>query len=105
MEQGGLAPWPEVVKEYMRYAMSVENRWGNTKFLLSQLVPGKDHRFQSVQRSRSYSQILEILGISDVDMVENAKQLDHILNFWLEQNDKLLREQSRHDQYIVRDMV
>lgn len=78
-EQGGLAPWPEVVKEYLKYALSVENKWGNTKFLLSQLMPGKDPKYQQIQRARSYLQTLEILSIDDAEMTEQAKALDHLL--------------------------
>src|SRR5690606_3508969 len=38
---GGVAPWLEVVDEYVRLAMEVENKFGNTKFLLANMVPGK----------------------------------------------------------------
>ncbi|KAL2414831.1 tRNA-dihydrouridine(20) synthase [NAD(P)+] [Exophiala dermatitidis] len=79
-DQGGLAPWQEVVREYLQLAMSVENKFGNTKFLLSQLIPGKNPVYQPVQMSRSYSGVLEILEISDQDMVEKAKEIDAILN-------------------------
>lgn len=78
-EQGGVAPWPEVVKEYLQLAMSVENKWGNTKFLLSQLMPGKNPAYQPVQMSRSYREALSILQISDEVMVQKAKEIDHVL--------------------------
>ncbi|EXJ88262.1 tRNA-dihydrouridine synthase 2 [Capronia coronata CBS 617.96] len=79
-EQGGVAPWHEVVEEYLRLAMSVENKFGNTKFLLSQLMPGKNPGYQPVQMSRSYSEVVSILQISDAEMVEKAKEVDHLLN-------------------------
>lgn len=78
-EQGGMAPWPEVVKEYLKLAMSVENRYRNTKFLLSQLMPGKAKIYQPIQMSKSYSEALAILEISDPEMLETAKQVDHVL--------------------------
>ncbi|EXJ87066.1 tRNA-dihydrouridine synthase 2 [Capronia epimyces CBS 606.96] len=79
-DQGGVASWREVVKEYLQLAISVENKWSNTKFLLSQLMPGKNPAYQPVQMSRSYSQALSILEISDGEMVEKAKEVDHILS-------------------------
>ncbi|KIX02893.1 uncharacterized protein Z518_08836 [Rhinocladiella mackenziei CBS 650.93] len=78
-DQGGRAPWQEVVAEYIQLAMSVENKWGNTKFLLSQLMPGKSPVYQPVTRSRSYSEVLSILDISDSGIVEKAKEIDQIL--------------------------
>ena len=76
--QGGLAPWREVVKEYLNLAMSVENKAGNTKFLLSQLMPGKDPLYQRVQMSKSYEQCCEVLGMDD-EMIARAKEVDKIL--------------------------
>ena len=58
--QGGKAPWQEVVKEYIRLAMSVENKYGNTKFLLGQLMPGKSPLYQPVQQSKCYFGLVNI---------------------------------------------
>ena len=77
-EQGGLAPWREVVTEYLKLAMSVENKAGNTKFLLSQLMPGKDPLYQPVQMSKSYQQCCQVLGM-DEEMIMRAKEVDEIL--------------------------
>ena len=77
-EQGGLAPWREVVTEYLKLAMSVENKAGNTKFLLSQLMPSKDPLYQPVQMSKSYQQCCEVLGM-DAEMTTRAKEVDEIL--------------------------
>jgi len=76
--QGGLAPWREVVTEYLNLAMSVENKAGNTKFLLSQLMPSKDPLYQPVQMSKSYQQCCEVLGMS-AEMIARAKEVDEIL--------------------------
>jgi len=78
-ERGGLAPWRELATEYLRLAMSVENKWGNTKFLLSQLMPGKDPAYQRVQMSRSHVEALSILEITDSNMVSKAHEIDHLL--------------------------
>lgn len=77
-DHGGLAPWQEVVKEYLRYALSVENKFGNTKFLLSQLMPGKEKAYQMVTTSRCNADILSVLGIEDEDLIQSAKSLDSV---------------------------
>ncbi len=78
-EDGGLASWQEVVKEYLQLAMIVENKWGNTKFLLSQLIPGKNAAYQKIQMSRTYGEVLSILNISEPELLERAKETDSIL--------------------------
>jgi tRNA-dihydrouridine synthase 2 len=78
-EAGGLAPWQEVVKEYLQLAMSVENKWTNTKFLLSQLMPGKSKVYQPVQMSRSHGEALALLDITDSEFISQAKEADNIL--------------------------
>ncbi|RVX74373.1 hypothetical protein B0A52_01498 [Exophiala mesophila] len=78
-EQGGLAPWQEVVKEYLELAMSVENKWTNTKFLLSQLMPGKSPLYSPIQMSRSYVEALSLLDITDAEIVKRAEATDRAL--------------------------
>ena len=73
-EEGGLLPWNEVVKEYMATALEVENKWGNTKFLLSQLMPGKAEVYRRVMSSMSYRQVCEALGFHD--LIDLAKDVD-----------------------------
>ncbi|OBT51693.1 hypothetical protein VE04_07530 [Pseudogymnoascus sp. 24MN13] len=76
-EDGGLAPWREVVELYLRTSMEVENRWGNTKYLLGHLVPGQDPVYRGVTGSKSYTGICELLGFPE--LVERAKEVDHAL--------------------------
>lgn len=78
-EDGGKAPWQEVTREYMKLALSVENKFGNTKFLLSQLMPGKNPAYQKCQSSRTYAEILEHLEIEDDGLKAQAMEVDHII--------------------------
>ena len=78
-EQGGPLPWRLVAEEYIQLAMSVENKFGNTKFLLSQLIPGKSKLYQSLQSSRCYSEAVSLLGLEDPAMGERAKEVDRIM--------------------------
>ncbi|RMD42114.1 hypothetical protein DV735_g2989, partial [Chaetothyriales sp. CBS 134920] len=84
-EQGGKAPWQEVVGEYIKLAMSVENKFGNTKFLLGQLVPGKSPKYQLFQQSRTYSDLKENKRLNKERQLANiakakAKALDEQVN-------------------------
>ena len=78
-EQGGVLPWEDVVKQYIRFAISVENKYGNTKFLLSQLMPGKHPLYAKVAQTKRYVQLLELLEITDDDMKIAAEEVDKIM--------------------------
>ena len=75
---GGKAPWREVVKEYMNIALEVENKWGNTKFLLSQLMPGKAEEAKKCQSTRNYTQAIEALGLEE--FYDRARDVDERLH-------------------------
>lgn len=64
--EGGLLPWMEVSSEYVKDALHVENKFGNTKFLLSQLIPGKVAVYKRIARCRSYGEICEILHLPEL---------------------------------------
>ncbi|KAI1503251.1 dihydrouridine synthase [Biscogniauxia marginata] len=71
---GGLAPWPEVIEQYIRYAMDVGNKFGNTKFLLCQLIPGKAPAYRGISACKSYTKVCEILGLEH--LAERAREVD-----------------------------
>lgn len=74
MEQGGKAPWDEVAEKYIQAAMDVENRFGNTKYLLNQIIPGKQPAYKKVQACKSYAALCEVLGLTH--MLERAHEVD-----------------------------
>ncbi len=73
-EEGGLLPWREVTREYIQTALEVENRWGNTKFLLGQLMPGKAPEYRKVVGSKTYVELCEILELDD--LLDRAREVD-----------------------------
>lgn len=77
-EQGGMEGWEKVVKQYMRFAMEVENKMSNTKFSLTQLVPGKAPAYKLLTACRSYVDMVKALEYEE-DMVELATQTDKVL--------------------------
>jgi tRNA-dihydrouridine synthase 2 len=83
---GGLAPWNDVVEQYIKTALEVENRFGNTKYLLNQLIPGKQPVYREVTSSRSYYQICRILGLEHLEA--QAKEVDEKLGINLGRRGK-----------------
>jgi tRNA-dihydrouridine synthase 2 len=94
-EEGGLAPWRDVVEQYLRYAMSVENKWGNTKFLLGQLISGKETCYKSISMSKSHVECFKILDLDSSDMMEKARETDRILGLDQPLPSKQERKQMR----------
>jgi tRNA-dihydrouridine synthase 2 len=86
-EEGGLAPWREVVEQYLKTCMEVENRWGNTKYLLQHLVPGKDPVYRGITATQNYTQICELLGLQN--LLDAAKEADIRLNLTPEAKEKI----------------
>ena len=62
---GGKAGWQEIVKEYVKAALEVENSWGNTKYLLGQMIPGKQPAYKAMTVTKSYSELVKALGYED----------------------------------------
>ena len=91
-DDGGLLPWREVVEEYVKTAVEVENRWGNTKFLLAQLIPGKADVQKRCQQSKNYRQAVEILEMNDI--YDRARDVDEKLGI-TERTGKILETAKR----------
>ncbi|KGO57580.1 tRNA-dihydrouridine synthase [Penicillium expansum] len=76
-EDGGVAPWRDVVYEYLRFCIESENRLGNTKYLLNMLIPGKDKEFKDAKLSKTYLDICRALKFED--LLPAATSVDMIL--------------------------
>jgi tRNA-dihydrouridine synthase 2 len=88
--EGGLLPWKEVVSEYMKTALEVENKWGNTKFLLSQLMPGKAEVYRRIVGCRGYRQVCEVLELDD--LADLAKEVDERIGIDEEKETKAMKK-------------
>ncbi|ROV97665.1 hypothetical protein VSDG_04567 [Cytospora chrysosperma] len=86
VEQGGLAPWTEVTETYLKLAMEVENKFGNTKFMLNQVIPGKQVAYKRVQSAKSYTAVCENLGLND--LLELAREADRAVGLAAEPSVK-----------------
>lgn len=76
-DQGGIAPWREVNRLYLEMCLEMENRFGNTKYLLGQMVPGKESLYKAMTGSKCYAELMEIFEYPD--LMDRAKEVDHIL--------------------------
>jgi tRNA-dihydrouridine synthase 2 len=63
---GGLAPWREVAAAYVRAALAVDNRWANSKFMLLNLVPGRERAHKALAACKSYGQMCEVLELPEL---------------------------------------
>ncbi|EPS26993.1 tRNA-dihydrouridine(20) synthase [NAD(P)+] [Penicillium oxalicum] len=77
-EAGGLAHWRDVVYQYIKFCIESENRYGNTKYLLNMLIPGKAQEFKEAKQSKTYTDVCRRLKFDD--LVPQAMQLDEILD-------------------------
>lgn len=91
--EGGKASWEEVVKEYVKTSMEVENRWGNTKYLLGQMIPGKQQAYKAMMATKSYSDIVKVLGYEE--FVEEAKDVDRRLEIGVFEKPKLTKAERK----------
>jgi tRNA-dihydrouridine synthase 2 len=94
--EGGLAPWREVVPLYLKKAMEVENRWGNTKYLLGHLIPGKDPIYRGVTATKSYSDVCELLGLQE--LLRFAKLTDERLEIGVDKSKGMSNQAKRKNQ-------
>lgn len=75
---GGMLPWKEVAETYLKLAMGVHNKYGNTKYLLAQIVPGKAPEYRHMVSCKSYTQLCELLGMDD--LMQMARDTDNALD-------------------------
>ena len=93
LETGALG-WNEVVKEYVKTALEVENRFGNTKYLLGQMIPGKQTSYKAMQQTKSYSDIVSVLGYQD-DLGALAKDVDKRLEIGEFESPKMSKSERK----------
>lgn len=94
-EDGGLLPWREVTREYVRTALEVQNRWGNTKFLLQQLMPGRVEQFKRIMGAKGYMEACEILGLED--LYEQARDVDKQIGITAHLDNAVKKAKTRNE--------
>lgn len=88
---GGLAPWAEVAEQYIKTSMDVQNRWGNTKYLLTHIVPGKNPMYRIISAAKGYLQACQDLGFGHLEA--RAKDIDDVLG--IGQEDQVMSGKKR----------
>nr|POE49394.1 trna-dihydrouridine(20) synthase [nad(p)+] [Quercus suber] len=95
-QDGGLASWETVVKEYIKTALEVENRWGNTKYLLGQMIPGKQAAHKAMMHTKSYTEIIRALSLNDdIELVDMAQSVDKILEIGSFEKPKMTKAERK----------
>ena len=94
-DEGGLLIWKEVVNDYMRLALSVDNKFGNTKFSLTQLIHSKSPEYKKACSCRTYRQICEALGLGE--MLDTADAVDDRLGLNEPRMDKKAKKQAQNN--------
>ncbi|KAE8321739.1 hypothetical protein BDV39DRAFT_185218 [Aspergillus sergii] len=89
---GGLLPFREVVHAYLKFCIESENRFGNTKYLLNVMIPGKNKEFQDAKGAKNYADYCHILRFDD--LMPAALQVDEILN--LSGKSAFFKEETRN---------
>lgn len=91
---GPLAPWSEVAERYLRYALDVHNKYGNTKYLLCHIIPGKNQMYKTIQPCKSYTKICEALGFDY--LLEQAREVDLSLDIDPDNSGKSYKKASNN---------
>lgn len=76
-EEGGLLPWRDVVRAYLDASIGCENYWGNTKYLLNMIIPGKDKQYAPARMTHSYQDCCTVLGFDD--LLPRARAVDAVI--------------------------
>ncbi|KJZ79054.1 hypothetical protein HIM_01827 [Hirsutella minnesotensis 3608] len=65
---GGVLPWRQVVERYLKVAMDVNNRFANSKYLLAQMIPGREKVYATILKGKCYSDVCKALELDHLAM-------------------------------------
>ncbi|KAK4181624.1 putative tRNA-dihydrouridine synthase [Triangularia setosa] len=76
--------WGTYARELVRLAMEVENKLSNTKFTLSQIVPGREPVYKTMCASgKNYEELVRVMGFHEgegaEEIVQMARRTDEVL--------------------------
>ena len=73
--------WMKIIKEYLEIAIKMNNNFGNTKYMLGRIIPGKKKMYQYMTRCKNYDELNYLMSQMDETTGECNKgidPLDHI---------------------------
>lgn len=65
--------WKSAVKEYIELAQEMDNFFGNSKYMLTRMVPGKESWYQVMIKAKTYDDIREMLKLLDSKSEQGKK--------------------------------
>lgn len=96
---GGMETWQQAVEKYLRFAMEVENKMGNTKFMLTQMVPGRDGTYRQMQGCKSYEAFVKLFGFDGLkEMADEADRILQLGTYEVPPEPKKSREAKKQQQ-------
>ena len=86
-DEGGLVHWRVLAEECLRIALEVENKFGNTKFILGSLIPGKEGLRRMVSMAKSYREVCEMFGLEE-EIGGLAREVDARIGITYDKDEK-----------------
>lgn len=69
--------WMSISKKYLKIAKLTDNNFGNTKYMLNRIIPGKKKMYQYVSRCKSYQELEYMISQMD-ESTGDCKDADPI---------------------------
>jgi len=71
--------WNNLLKEYTEIAEKMDNYSGNTKYMLTRMIPGRSFVYQLISRAKTYSEFYKVFEKIDKDgkEIKDVKQVNN----------------------------
>lgn len=66
-----MKPWLDVARECLTTAMQVDNHFSNTKYIMSQIVPGKSELYKLVTGAKTYKDMCAVMEVEHLPMLSS----------------------------------
>lgn len=96
-------PWHQTVKEFLEIAKKYENNIGNTKYMLSRLVPGKSKFFQYYAQCKTVEDLDHISSLIDDNGEPKGDPSEYLIK--RREEEKLLKRQEGERKALERKLA
>lgn len=98
--------WWVVMDEYIKLAAQWENNFGNTKYMLSRIIPGKSPIFQIIARCHDYEQLkyvqMKLINPEDGSLLEGATEfIESLQNKGKKDNQRKKKKRGVNDSGVI----
>lgn len=96
-------PWHQTVKEFLEIAKKYKNNIGNTKYMLSRLVPGKSKFFQYYAQCKTVEDLDHISSLIDDNGEPKGDPSEYLIK--RREEEKLLKRQEGERKALERKLA